>query len=180
MSHHVDVRGRGQRRRAHYEIRGSGPPVRLIIGATGDAGHFDALTGSLAGEFTVVSYDRRCNGRSPRPAGWATASPHEQAADTAGYLSALGLAPAAESGTSSGATFALCLTITRPELVRGAVLHEPVLARLYDDPSAGRAPIAAGGLERFWRLVAGDAQLDGEPVVTHSGTRRVWSRRSQP
>lgn len=85
-------------------------------------------------------------------------------------ISPPGLAPAAVFGTSSGATFALCLTITRPELVRGAVLHEPVMARLYDDPSAGRAPIAAGGLERFWRLVAGDANWDRlEPARADAG-----------
>jgi pimeloyl-ACP methyl ester carboxylesterase len=41
--------------------------------------------------------------------------------DAAGHLSALRLAPAAVFGTSSGATFAFRLTISRPELVRGAV-----------------------------------------------------------
>ena len=51
----------------YYEVRGAGPPVLLIMGATGDGGHFDALADLLADEFTVVSYDRRGNGRSPRP-----------------------------------------------------------------------------------------------------------------
>ena len=36
------------------------------MGATGDGGHFDALADVLADEFTLVSYDRRGNGRSPR------------------------------------------------------------------------------------------------------------------
>ena len=27
----------------YYEVRGAGPPVLLIMGATGDGGHFDAL-----------------------------------------------------------------------------------------------------------------------------------------
>ena len=51
----------------YYEIRGAGPPVLLIMGATGDGGHFDALADWLADEFMVVSYDRRGNGRSPVP-----------------------------------------------------------------------------------------------------------------
>ena len=48
-------------------VRGTGPPVLLIMGATGDGGHFDELADLLADEFTVVSYDRRGNGRSPVP-----------------------------------------------------------------------------------------------------------------
>jgi len=27
----------------HYEIRGAGSPVLMVMGATGDGGHFDAL-----------------------------------------------------------------------------------------------------------------------------------------
>jgi len=53
----------------YYEIRGSGPPVVLIMGGTGDGGHFDTLADFLADEFTVVTYDRRGNGRSPVPPG---------------------------------------------------------------------------------------------------------------
>jgi pimeloyl-ACP methyl ester carboxylesterase len=54
----------------YYEVRGSGPPVLLIMGGTGDGGHFDTLADRLADEFTVVTYDRRGNGRSPiRPDG---------------------------------------------------------------------------------------------------------------
>ena len=54
----------------YHEVRGSGPPVLLIMGFTGDGGHFETLADLLADEFTVITYDRRGNGRSPRPAGW--------------------------------------------------------------------------------------------------------------
>ena len=104
----------------YYEVRGSGPPVLLIMGATGDGGHFDALADLLADEFTVVSYDRRGNGRSPVPTGWQTTSPEEQADDAAALLDALGTGPAAVFGTSSGGVFALCLLVRHPEVVRGA------------------------------------------------------------
>jgi len=59
------------------------------MGATGDGGHFDAIADLLSDEFTVVTYDRRGNGRSPAPAGWKTTSPEEQADDAAGLLAAL-------------------------------------------------------------------------------------------
>lgn len=152
----------------YYELRGAGPSVLLIMGTTGDAGHFETLAELLADEFTVVTYDRRGNGRSPPPPGWDTTSPEQQAADAAALLAALDLAPAAVYGSSSGANFALCLTISEPGSVLGAVLHEPVLVQLYDDPSARAAVrslieqgMQAGGppaaLELFWRLVATDA-----------------------
>jgi pimeloyl-ACP methyl ester carboxylesterase len=128
------------------------------MGATGDAGHFERLAGLLADEFTVVTYDRRGNGRSPRPVGWQTTSPEDQADDAATLLGALDLRPAAVFGSGSGATFALCLLVRHPEAVCGASLHEPVIAQ---------APAPAGphtsatrprdALERFWRTVAGDA-----------------------
>jgi pimeloyl-ACP methyl ester carboxylesterase len=156
----------------YYEVRGMGPPLLLIMGATGDAGHFEALAELLADEFTVVSYDRRGNGRSLRPVGWAATSPEEQADDAAGLLEALDLSPAAVYGSSAGGVFALCLLVRRPEAVRGMVLHEPALVRLYDDPSArgavtelAREAMAAGGprlaLERVWRYVSGDANWEG-------------------
>jgi hypothetical protein len=37
----------------YHEVPGTGPPVLLIMGATGDGGHFDALADLLADEFTV-------------------------------------------------------------------------------------------------------------------------------
>jgi pimeloyl-ACP methyl ester carboxylesterase len=153
----------------YHEVRGTGPPVLLIMGATGDGGHFDAFADVLADEFTVVTYDRRGNGRSPVPAGWQTTSVEEQADDAAALLEALGTGPAAIFGTSAGGTFALCLLVRHPRWVRGAILHEPGLYALVDDFDVVRAPVRAlvqeameaGGpaaaVERFWCYVAGEA-----------------------
>jgi pimeloyl-ACP methyl ester carboxylesterase len=161
----------------YHEIRGDGPPVLFIMGASGDAGHFSRVAGVLSDEFTVITYDRRGTGRSPRPAGWLVTSPQEQADDAAALLRALDVPSAAVFGTSSGATFALCMLVRHAELVRGCILHEPVLARLYDDPGISPAIVAManaakaeGGsglaIERFWRLVAGDANWeDMEPSL---------------
>jgi pimeloyl-ACP methyl ester carboxylesterase len=152
----------------YHEIRGTGAPLLLIMGATGDGGHYDVLADLLADEFTVITYDRRGNGRSPVPAGWKTTSPEEQADDAAGLLTALVRSPAAVFGTSSGANFALCLLARHPAAVCGAVLHEPALFAFLDDLDAVRAPLKAriqsametGGppaaTEDFWRYMAGD------------------------
>jgi len=156
----------------YYELRGSGPPLLLIMGATGDAGHFATVADRLADELTVLTYDRRGNSRSSRPPAWATTTVEEQADDAAGLLWALELAPAAVFGTSSGAICALSLVIRHPELVRAAILHEPPMLSVLergDDVLAGiaqlvEAGMATGGppagLEHFWRLVAGDANWE--------------------
>jgi pimeloyl-ACP methyl ester carboxylesterase len=152
----------------YHEIRGSGPSVLFIMGATGDGGHFDALADLLADEFTVVTYDRRGNGRSPAPSGWTTTSPQEQADDAAGLVDALALSPAAVFGTSSGGNFALWMLTRHPTAVRGAILHEPGVYALLDDFDSVRSPLQAvvrqsmdeGGyplaVERFWQYIAGD------------------------
>ena len=152
----------------YHEIRGSGPPVLLIMGATGDGGHFDTLADLLVDEFTVITYDRRGNGRSPAPAGWTTTSAEEQADDAAGLVDALEVGRTAVFGTSSGGNFALWMLTRHPAIVRGAVLHEPGVYAVLDDFDSVRSPLqgvvrrsmAEGGphlaLERFWRYIAGD------------------------
>lgn len=179
----------------YHEVRGEGPAVLLIMGMTGDSGHFDALAELLADEFTVVTYDRRGNRRSPRPPGWDTTSPEEQADDAAALLVALGLVPTAVYGSSAGANFALSMMLRHPEAVSRAVLHEAVLVRLFDDPEARtgvtalvREAMQAGGapaaLERLWRYVAGDENWERlEPGLRErmaASTRRSSMSSSAP
>jgi pimeloyl-ACP methyl ester carboxylesterase len=162
----------------YYELRGDGPPLLLMMGASGDGGVFTRFAELLADEFTVVTYDRRGNGRSPKPARWNATSPEEQADDAAALLAGLGLAPAAIFGTSSAGIFALAALIRHPGSVRGAVLHEPALFALFDDPKVVRSGLTqlvqedmeAGGpakaFERFLRFAAGDANWERlEPDV---------------
>jgi pimeloyl-ACP methyl ester carboxylesterase len=156
----------------YYELRGNGPPLLLIMGATGYGGVFARFADLLADEFTVVMYDRRGNARSPKPAGWTETSPEQQADDAAALLAGLGLAPAAIFATSSAGIFALALLIRHPDAVRGAVLHEPALFALFDDPDGVRARVAqlvgqameeggpATAFERFLRFGAGDANWE--------------------
>src|SRR5215217_7741804 len=77
----------------YHEVRGSGPSVLFIAGATGDGGHFEKVAEHLADEFTVVTYDRRGNSRSPRPDGWEGTSTEEHSEDAAALIGYLELAP---------------------------------------------------------------------------------------
>ena len=158
--------------RLYYEIRGDGPPMLLIMGATGDAAHFATVADQLADDFTVLTYDRRGNSRSSCPPAWGATTPEEQADDAAGLLRALELAPAAVFGTSSGAICALSLLIRHPGLVRSAILHEPPMLKVLERPEDVHAALAqqigsrrdaggpSAGLEGFWRFVAGDSNWE--------------------
>jgi pimeloyl-ACP methyl ester carboxylesterase len=129
----------------YYEVRGSGPPLLLIMGLTGDAGWFEPLAKLLAEKFTVITYDRRGNSRSPRPEDWTSTSAAEQADDAVGLLSALRLSPAIVFGNSFGATILLELITRHPRAVRGAIAHEPPLLSL---------PYHAQDLADFWKAKA--------------------------
>jgi pimeloyl-ACP methyl ester carboxylesterase len=124
----------------YYEKQGSGPAVLFIAGSTGDAGNFTRTATLLADEFTVVTYDRRGNSRSPRPPGWTTTSVGEQADDAAGLIQSLGLSPAVVFGASAGGLIALDLMIRHPQLVRAGIVQEPSIFSVLPDPQAALAP----------------------------------------
>lgn len=152
----------------YHEVRGGGPSVLFIAGATGDGGHFERVAELLSDEFTVVTYDRRANSRSPRPDGWESTSTAEQSDDAARLIEDLGLAPVAIFGSSVGAIISLDLLFGHPELVRGAILHEPPLTAGMANPEEVMGAIQQvveggmqrggprGGCENFFRFIAGD------------------------
>ena len=156
----------------YFEVRGQGPPFLMIPGTPGYSGHYVPVAELLADEFTVVTYDRRGNSRSPRPQRWTSTSEQEQADDAAALLETLGLAPAAAFGLSSGGAFLADLMVRRPELLTGAIFHEPAGAVTSDPDAVGAfigasfdAGMARGGrpaaLESFLRLVCSDEVIDG-------------------
>jgi pimeloyl-ACP methyl ester carboxylesterase len=124
----------------YYERQGTGPAVLFIAGSTGDAGNFTRTADLLANEFTVVTYDRRGNSRSPRPPGWKTTSVAEQTDDAAGLIRALGLSPAVVFGASAGGLIALDLMIRHSYLLRAGILQEPSIFSVLPDPMAALAP----------------------------------------
>jgi len=124
----------------YYEKQGTGPAVLLIAGSTGDAGNFTRAADLLADQFTIVTYDRRGNSRSPRPSGWTMTSVAEQADDAAGLIGSLGLSPAVVFGASAGGLIALDLMIRHPEVVRAGIVQEPSIFSVLPDPLAALAP----------------------------------------
>lgn len=124
----------------YYEKEGAGTAVLFVAGSTGDAGNFTRAAQLLAEEFTVVTYDRRGNSRSPRPSGWTTTSVSEQADDAAALIETLDLSPAVVFGASAGGPIALDLMMRYPQLVRAGILQEPSIFSVLPDPDAALAP----------------------------------------
>jgi pimeloyl-ACP methyl ester carboxylesterase len=153
----------------YYEVRGRGPAVLFIAGATGDAGHFEQAADILASDHTVITYDRRGNSRS-QPGGPTTLEQH--ADDAAALLRHVGAAAAVVFGTSGGAIIALKLAIRAPEVARDVIVHEPPFIQVLPDAAElGRtfqAQVeqalatrgARGAMELFIRENAGSDVFD--------------------
>jgi pimeloyl-ACP methyl ester carboxylesterase len=159
----------------YCEVRGSGRGVLLIPGATGDAGHFTRTAERLSDEFTVITYDRRGNSRSPVTGDPDTAATMSaQADDAAAIITECGFEKAVVFGTSGGAEVALELLVKHPDVVRGAVIHEPPLLALL--PHEGPNPLQQifemaqtnprEALELFVRINSSDAAWEGLDPLT--------------
>lgn len=112
----------------YAEVRTSiSPPLLLIPGGGADGGLFDSILGPLCADFSVTTYDRRGNSRSPRPDDWHTTSIEEHADDVAGLITAAALEDVRVFGTSWGALIALDVALRYGGLVRTVVIHEAPL-----------------------------------------------------
>ncbi|MFC5264354.1 alpha/beta fold hydrolase [Kribbella qitaiheensis] len=120
----------------YYEVRGAGPVLLLVCGGVYDAAGYADLAQHFTDQYTVVTYDRRGNSRSPLDGPAERQSIEVHSDDAARVLAAVGVtaeAPAEVFGNSSGAIIALDLVARHPELVRTLVAHEPPLFELLDD-----------------------------------------------
>ena len=101
-----------------------------------------------------------------------------QADDAAALIEELGLAPAIVFGTSGGGDIALELVARRPELVRGAIVHEPALLALAGEAEAGRRRAAADRRAGRGRSAPRDGGLRPQEHVRRHlrGTRPSASR----
>jgi pimeloyl-ACP methyl ester carboxylesterase len=116
----------------YCERRGTGPLLLLIAGGLGDAGEYASAADTLADEFTVVTYDRRCNSRSTgdRAADTVVA---QQARDAAAIIEAQARDKALVFGHSGGGIIALELAAIRPDLIDFLVVHEAPVIELLPD-----------------------------------------------
>lgn len=122
--------------RITYDIRAaesdSGEPALLLIGAPMGAEGFSSLAGHFP-DRTVVTYDPRGAGRSPREDGLTAATPDEHAEDLHRLIAELGAGPVDIFASSGGAVNALALVARHPEDVRVLVAHEPPLGTVLPD-----------------------------------------------
>lgn len=110
-----------------YDVRpsaGSTEPVLLMIGSPMSADGFTALAGHFP-DRTVVTYDPRSAGRSPRTDGASRTTPDEHADDLHRLIAEVSDGPADIFASSGGAVNALALVAKHPEQVRTLVAHEP-------------------------------------------------------
>ena len=121
----------------YCEQRGNGPTLLLIHGAMEDAGFYSSAAEILADDFTVVTYDRRCNSRSSGNRN-ANMSVAQQARDAASIIEMIGDGKAIVVGRSGGAVIALELAATRSELIDTIIVHEPPLTELLGETEKQR------------------------------------------
>jgi pimeloyl-ACP methyl ester carboxylesterase len=96
----------------HHEVTGEGPPLVLLHAGIVDSRSWARVVPLLSPHHTVVTYDQRGYGRSPRPDG-----PYSLTDDLASVLDATGLAQTALVGNSRGGRIAIDFTLTHPERV---------------------------------------------------------------
>ena len=99
---------------------GAGPPVLLIHAGGADSTTWGDIATRLRERCRVITYDRR---------GYSSSAPAEKpalrdhAADAVAILEQVAAGPATIVALSAGATIALQVAVTRPDLVQGMVLH---------------------------------------------------------
>ncbi|MGX7672738.1 alpha/beta fold hydrolase [Plantactinospora sp. DSM 117369] len=126
----------------YHEVRGTGPVLLLICGGVYDAAGYAALAESLADRYTVLTYDRRGNSRSPLAGPPQPQRIEVHADDAYRLLTAMGVTPDAPAyvfGNSSGGMIGLDLAARHPDLVRVLVAHEPPVFELLPDRDRWRA-----------------------------------------
>jgi aminoacrylate hydrolase len=104
----------------HYETRGEGDPVLLLIGLSGIGRGWAEQIPLFGREHLVVFPDHRGTGRSARPEEGYTIETH--AADMAGLLRSLGCGPAHVVGSSAGGAIAQVMALDHPDVVRTLTL----------------------------------------------------------
>lgn len=176
MDYGVDtVRVPGARLRT--QVGGAGPALLLIPGGGGDAEMYAEVVPLLADRFTVLTYDRRGNSRSPLDAADAPVDVATQADDAIAVLDQHGVDRAYLFGNSSGAIVALDVVARHHDRLLGAVVHEPppMLGLLPDSPEQReldglrRTADAEGPLRGFVAFAAMTMPRPPKPFTTRTG-----------
>ncbi len=125
--------------RLYYEVRGSGQPLLMIHGGQVDAGSFAAIAPVLAERYTVITYDRRGNSRSPLRGPVTDPRLDQQADDALRLLAELADDTPHVFGSSGGGVVALELAACHGHRLGTVVSHEPPVPDVLPDAAAEQA-----------------------------------------
>lgn len=110
-----------------HRLEGSGPLLVLLHEMGGSLESWDAVAALLKADFTILRYDQRGSGASPRPQTAATLDDHLDDLET--LLGNLDLPlPAFMAGVAAGAALAAGFALRRPADVRALTLCAPALS----------------------------------------------------
>jgi pimeloyl-ACP methyl ester carboxylesterase len=123
----------------HYIERGSGEPLILIHGGTGDYSSWEPQMETLSGHFRVIAYSRRYSYPNHNPAVPRDYSALVDAEDLAALIQRLDLHRVRLVGQSIGASVALAFAARHPELAHSMVLGEPPAHGLISESPQGKA-----------------------------------------
>lgn len=104
----------------HYEISGSGDPVMLIAGLSGNGSGWGRQIGRFADEFTTIVPDHPGTGGSGQPTNGYEVVNH--AADMAELIRQLGVGPTHIVGSSTGGAIAEVMALDHPDVVKSISL----------------------------------------------------------
>ncbi len=104
----------------HYELRGEGPPLLLLMGLGAGSDRWEAHVSAYARHFRCILLDNRGAGASDTPP--VAYSTREMAEDAAAVLDALGIGSTAVAGISMGGAIAQELALAQPERISRLLL----------------------------------------------------------
>jgi pimeloyl-ACP methyl ester carboxylesterase len=136
--------------RLHYELAGSGDPVVLVHGNSGDRRHWDLQFDEFARRFLAVRYDARGFGHSSVP---VEGQPYSHYEDLATLLDYLAIDRAHLVGWSMGSGIVFDCAVAHPDRVRSIVsvgswvsgYSSPAAKSMLDDLRHVRAAMKTGG-----------------------------------
>lgn len=143
----------------HYRVAGrADAPVLALVNSLGtDARLWDAVIAALAGQYRLISYDKRGHGLSDAPAGDYRLDQHVD--DLEGLLAHLGVERLALAGVSVGGLIAQGFALRHPAQLAALVLSNTAArlgdaagwnARIAAVRQAGPAAIADAVMERWF------------------------------
>lgn len=140
-----------------YTMQGSGPPLLLLHGFTGDHATWTEFADRMQDRFTIISFDLLGHGKTSAPADSSRYETKQVANDLATILETLKIEKAHLLGYSMGGRLALSFALLFPEKVKSLVLEsaspglsipEEREARIHQDEQLAQM-LEATGIEEF-------------------------------